>query len=97
MLLLWEVLRIRALIPPDKQRHGRTFKVPEKEPGPRDPLSEHMRWLLATDIRTNDLRITQGFGRTGLWPDQNMHELQKVPTQGREKSLRRMAAGLFMP
>jgi len=38
------------LIPPDKQRHGRTFKVPEKEPGPRDPLSEHMRWLLSTDI-----------------------------------------------
>jgi len=50
VLLLWEVLRIRALIPPDKQRHGRTFKVPEKEPGPRDPLSNHMRWLLSTDI-----------------------------------------------
>ena len=49
VLFLWDVLRIRALIPPDKQRHGRPLEVPKVEPGPNAPLSDQMRWLLATD------------------------------------------------
>ena len=52
VLFLWDFLQIRALIPPDKQRHGKPFEVPEAEPGPGPdaPLSDQMRWLLATDI-----------------------------------------------
>ena len=50
VLLTWDVLRIRALIPPGKQQHGKPFKIPEVEPGPRAPLSAHMRWQLGTEI-----------------------------------------------
>jgi transposase len=50
VLFLREELQIRALIPPDKQRHGKPLEAPKAEPGPNAPLSEQMRWLLATDI-----------------------------------------------
>lgn len=49
VLFLREFLKVNALIPPNKQKHGQPIEVPDKEPGPNAGLAEKMRWLLATE------------------------------------------------
>ena len=49
VLFAREFLKINAIIPPDKQKHGSPPKGPATEPGPKASPAEMMRWLLKTE------------------------------------------------
>lgn len=86
VLLLREILKVNALIPPDKERHGKRSGPVKGLPGKEAGLAEKMRRLLATEIGKSTYALRKALVEPVIGQIKTCQNFDRFLLRGQEKA-----------